>query len=306
LITLRFLCFLLFKSALTGQVLSMHSTLTIGQCATLACLLEATAPKVGNVHRGADFEGLTFNDFAVSAVAIGPAIECATTTGVGRAVRDAIAATRQCVTTNTNLGMVLLIAPLAAVPRSERLTTENIHRVLQTLTPDDCRLVYEAIRLAQPGGIGQVESMDVADAPPADLLVAMQAAAERDLVARQYVDDFDLILRDALPALIAGRDRGWSLTDAIIHTHLSLIARHGDNLIERKCGSELAARAATLAGQVLAAGGPADEGYLAAAADFDFWLRSDGNRRNPGTTADLVAAALFVGLRDDLLQPPWT
>src|SRR5262245_36434157 len=91
--------------------------LTIGQCATLACLLEVTAPKVGNVHRGADFDGLTFADFVTSAVAIGPAMEQAAETGVGRAVLSAIQATRQLVATNTNLGMVLLIAPLAAAPR---------------------------------------------------------------------------------------------------------------------------------------------------------------------------------------------
>src|SRR5688500_18315939 len=95
--------------------------LTIGQCATLACLLEVTAPKVGNVHRGTDFDDLTFTDFAVSAVLIGPPMEAAANTGVGRAVLDTIAATRQHVATNTNLGMALLIAPLAAVPRSARL-----------------------------------------------------------------------------------------------------------------------------------------------------------------------------------------
>src|SRR5213076_2452812 len=95
--------------------------LSIGQCATLACLLEATAPKVGNVHRGADFDDTTFTDFAVSAVAIAPAMEAAATIGVGRAVRDAVAATRQFTTTNTNLGMVLLFVPLAAVRRAERL-----------------------------------------------------------------------------------------------------------------------------------------------------------------------------------------
>ena len=95
--------------------------LSVGQCATLACLLEATAPKPGNVHRGADFEDLTFTDFVASAVAIGPAMESARQTGVGRAVRDAIAATRRLVSTNTNLGAVLLIAPLAAVPRDQRL-----------------------------------------------------------------------------------------------------------------------------------------------------------------------------------------
>jgi triphosphoribosyl-dephospho-CoA synthase len=283
----------------------MSHSMSIGQCATLACLLEATAPKAGNVHRGADFDDLTFADFAVSAVAIGPAMEAAIATGVGRAVRDAVVATRNCVSTNTNLGMALLIAPLAVVPRGERLTTANVGRILKKLTPGDCRLVYEAIQLAQPGGMGKVESMDVADEPPTDLLAAMRAAADRDLVARQYAEDYQLVLCEALPALAAGRDRGWTLTESIVHTHLSLIARHGDSLIERKCGLELARRASTIAQQSLDSGGPGDEPYYAALADFDFWLRSDGNRRNPGTTADLIAAALFAGLRDGVLPPPW-
>src|SRR5436309_11243780 len=93
------------------SLLSLTPPLSISQCATMACLLEATAPKVGNVHRGADFEDLTFTDFVVSSVAIGPPMEAAAT-GVGRAVLEAVAATRECVPTNTNLGMALLIAPL--------------------------------------------------------------------------------------------------------------------------------------------------------------------------------------------------
>src|SRR3954462_15952610 len=103
-----------------------NSSLSIGQCATLACLLEATAPKAGNVHRGADFDDLTFTDFAVSAVALGPPMDSAAATGVGRAVYDAVAATRTLVATNTNHGMALLMAPLAAVPRDEPLKTESV------------------------------------------------------------------------------------------------------------------------------------------------------------------------------------
>src|SRR5262245_28006080 len=183
----------------------MNAPLSISQCATLACLLEATAPKVGNVHRGADFEDLTFTDFVASAVALGPAMESAAKTGVGHAVFAAIEATRKIVTTNTNLGMALLIAPLAAVPRDQALTTTSVGRVLKSLGPDDSRLVYQAIRLAQPGGLGKVESMDVAGDAPSDLVAAMRAAADRDLVARQYTDDFRLVLDEALPALIDNR-----------------------------------------------------------------------------------------------------
>src|SRR5262249_45731640 len=137
------------------------------------------------------------------------------------------------------------------------------------------------------------------------LLAAMRAATDRDLVARQYVEDFRLVLDEALPALCAGVTRGWSLTESIVHTHIALIAKHGDSLIRRKCGDAISSRASTIANQTLSSGGPGDEDYYAAVADFDFWLRSDGNCRNPGTTADLIAAALFAGLRDGVLMPPW-
>jgi len=280
-------------------------SLSLGQCATLACVLEAAAPKAGNVHRSADFEALTFHDFLASAVAIAPAIDAARQTALGRTVLDSIVATRQVVSTNTNLGIVLLLSPLAAVPRATPLSTAAIHEVLAGLTSDDCRLVYAAIRMAVPGGLGKVKDMDVADEPPADLLLAMHAAADRDLVARQYVDDFRLVLDEALPHLIAGRPIGWSLTESIIHTHLLLLARYEDSLIIRKCGNETAKQVSAMAGGVLAAGGPGDEAYYQALTDFDFWLRTDGHRRNPGTTADLIAAALFAGLRDGRILPPW-
>jgi triphosphoribosyl-dephospho-CoA synthase len=277
--------------------------LSIGQCATLACLLEATAPKVGNVHRGADFSDLSFIDFAAAGVLIAPAMEEASKLGIGRTVLSAVEATRGLVSTNVNLGIALLLAPLAAVPREQDLAS-GVKQVLQSLTSDDSRFVYEAIRHARPGGMGEVKEMDLTDEPPADLLDAMRAAAERDLVARQYVTDFDLVLNDALPRILEGRRRGWSLTTAILHTHLELLASHADSLIERKCGEETAKRVSTMAQMVLDSGEPHSENYHAAMADFDFWLRSDGNRRNPGTTADLIAAALFAGLRDGQIAAP--
>lgn len=278
--------------------------LSISQCASLACLLEATAPKVGNVHRGADFHDLSFTDFTVASVAIGPAMESAAERGVGSAVLAAVEATRQLTATNVNLGIALLLAPLAAVPRGEPLA-DGVPKVLEALTAEDSRLVYEAIRLAQPGGLGKVDQMDVADAPPPSLLDAMQAAAQRDLVARQYVTNYQLVLDDALPRILAGRDHGWPLTTSIIHTHIELLANHEDSLIVRKCGKQTAERVMIMARQALDAGDPESENYHAALADFDFWLRSDGNRRNPGATADIIAAALFVALREGLLAPPY-
>ena len=273
-------------------------SLSIRQCAELACLLEVTAPKPGNVHRGADFDDVTFADFVASAVAIGPALEAAVQQPVGQTVLSAIQATRACVKSNTNLGIVLLLAPLATVPRGQPMAA-GVQTVLHNLTPDDARQVYAAILLAQAGGLGQVRELDVAGQAPKQLLDAMRAAAHRDQIARQYVTGFKDVLEIVTPWLIESRNAGWSLIESIVRTHVRWLAREPDSLIVRKCGAETAEHARRMAEQVLAAGLPGDDEYHAALADFDFWLRADGHRRNPGTTADLIAAGLFVALRDE-------
>ncbi len=278
--------------------------LSIGQIATLSCLLEVSTPKPGNVHRGADFEDLTFNDFVVSAVAIAPAMESAVTTCVGQAVLAAVKATHAAVDTNTNLGTVLLLAPLASVPR-DRSLAEGIPSVLEKLTADDARDVYEAIRIAQPGGLGKSETMDVENPAPDDLLSAMKLAADRDLVARQFVDRFGLVLESVAPSIANGIEFGWNLTTSILHAHLKLMSEYPDCLIARKCGDEAAKQSAVMAQQVMDAVDPTCEAYQLALSNLDFWLRSDGHRRNPGTTADLIAAGLFAALRDELIQPPF-
>lgn len=276
----------------------MNQRRTIGQCATLACLLEAAAPKVGNVHRGADFEDLTFNDFLVSAVAIGPAMDLAEQTGVGAACLAAIQATRSVVSTNTNLGIVLLLAPLAAAPH-QRPLREATAGVLTQLTPGDSRDVYAAIRLAQPGGLGDASEMDVKrDAPPSSLLDAMRAAAERDLIAQQYVCDYKHVFEVLVPWLEQDLERGVRLTDAIVHAQVQFLAQERDSLIVRKRGVDIADQTRDFARAVLRFGGPGSDEYYQALGDFDFWLRADGHGRNPGTTADLIAASLFVLIRE--------
>ncbi len=278
--------------------------LSIGQLASMACLMEVTAVKPGNVHRGADFEDATYFDFAASTIAIAPAFERAAIVGVGRTVLDAAQATRRVVETNTNLGTLLLLAPLAAVPRHESLR-EGVASVLKALTPDDARLVYEAIRTAQPGGMGQQAEADVAGDAPDDLLHAMRLASDRDLVARQYVNGFDEVFNLVVSSLEDGIQRGWSLEKSIVHAHLRLMAKCPDSLIARKCGDETARKASSMAARVLAAGELGDAAYERALGDLDFWMRSDHHRRNPGTSADLVAAGIFVVLREGVVRPPY-
>lgn len=276
----------------------------VAQFAGMACLLEATAPKPGNVHRGADFEGLTYLDFATSALVIGPALASAASgSRLGAAVLAAIRSTRHAVGTNTNLGTVLLLVPLGMVPQTKDLQT-GVAEILAQLDAEDTRLVYEAIRYAQPGSMGKVDEADLAGPPPANLLHAMQLAAGRDLVARQYTNGFAEVWDVILPALQRGVRSRWPLADTIVFAHLTLMSQFADSLIARKCGAAVANQAANLAGSVLAAGQPGEQAYHEAASDFDFWLRADGHRRNPGTTADLVTAGLFAALREGIIELP--
>ncbi|MBP63642.1 MAG: triphosphoribosyl-dephospho-CoA synthetase [Planctomycetaceae bacterium] len=279
---------------------------TIGQCATLACLLESTTPKPGNVHRGADFEDMTFTDFVATAVAIGPVMETASVDRcVGATVLEAVRASGRVTRANTNLGTVLLFAPLAVVSRDTSVVKE-LPEVLARLSPQDASDVYEAIRLAGASGLGRVSEHDVHGRAPADLLDAMKVASPRDLIARQYVTDFHEVFQVTVPSIVQGLASGWSLPDSIIHTHVRLMARFPDSLIVRKCGEEVGTTASLRARAVLDAGQPGDQAYHTGLEDLDFWLRSDGHRRNPGTTADLIAAGLFVGLREDLIIPPFS
>jgi triphosphoribosyl-dephospho-CoA synthase len=276
-----------------------------GQFATLACLLEAAAPKPGNVHRGADFEDLTFVDLSTSAVAVGAAIDRAAPTGrVGATALAAVAAMRAVCESNAYLGTILLISPLAHVPRARTLAA-GLSDVLANLTAADSADVYEAIRISAAGALGKSAEYDIASAAPRDLLAAMRAAADRDLVARQFVNGYAEVFGEVVPLIESTRAAGHSLTSAIVHAHIAMMSRHPDSLIARKCGAEVAAHAAALAQKVVAAGAVDSENYMRALGSLDFWLRSDHHRRNPGTTADLIAAALFALLRDGRLPPPW-
>ncbi len=269
-----------------------------------ACLIEATARKPGNVHPGARFADLCYEDFIQSALWASPPLALARTIGVGGAVREAIRATRERVDTNTNLGIALLIAPLAAVP-FDRSLAAGIKEVLGALTAEDASRVYEAIGLAQPGSMGTVSSGDVADSPPPDLLWAMRLAADRDWIARQYATGFHDLLWVAVPLLVEWHPAAsWELR--VIHLHLELMARWPDTLIARKCGVPIAEESARRARAVLDSGWPDTAAGQNAIHELDAWLRSDGHRRNPGTTADAVAATLFAALRDRRVTfPDW-
>ena len=271
------------------------------QAAQIACLIEVSANKPGNVSRLYDFRDMRMEDFLLSAVAIGPAIRLAGRSSVGETILRAIRDTRRLVRANTNLGMVLLIAPLAraAMTPGPGTLRRRVGNVLAGLTEEDARLVYRAIRLASPGGLGRVGQGDISAEPDMTLRQAMALAADRDAVAREYVTDYAITFQQTLPILRDCLRACPSITDAVAQTALTLLAQVPDTLIIRKLGWNAASEVSRRARKVLDRGGVLTEEGRTALADFDASLRDTTNKLNPGTTADLVTAALFVLLLEN-------
>jgi triphosphoribosyl-dephospho-CoA synthase len=289
----------------------------IAQLAQMACIWEACAPKPGSVNRLRDFPDASLEDFLVSGIAVGPAFGDAAPVCVGQTIWRATRDTRRWVHSNTNLGMILLLAPLVKACLNKALSggsaspkmapesfREDLGGILNSLTVEDARLAYAAIRLAQPGGLGRVAKADVSEEPSLTLLQAMALAQDRDSIAREYARNFEITFGIGLPALRASLSQARDFSDAIVQTFLSILSQVPDTLIARKRGIELAHWVSKRAEKVLEAGGILTRAGQEELAAMDRELRDTNHTLNPGTTSDLTAAAIFLVLVEnpDLLN----
>jgi triphosphoribosyl-dephospho-CoA synthase len=271
------------------------------RAAQLACVLEASAEKPGNVTPSHDFDDTSYEDMLRSGIALGPELGRAGERGVGETVLAAVRASRDVAGANTNLGIALLLAPVARAALTGEPLRERLGDVLRALTVDDARVAYAAIRLAGAGGLDEPVEHDVRDEPRVTLREAMAAGAQRDTIASEYVTDHAVTFELGLPALADALGDGLGPRDAIVELALRLLAAVPDTLIARKRGGDAAGRVAAGARQVLAAGGVRSARGRTALAGFDASLRQEGNALNPGTTADIVTAVLFVALLTGML-----
>jgi triphosphoribosyl-dephospho-CoA synthase len=273
----------------------------VARAAQLACVLEASAEKPGNVTPSHDFDDTSYEDMLRSGIALGPELGRADERSVGATVLAAVRASRGAAGANTNLGIALLLAPLARAALTGAPLRERLGDVLRALTVDDARNAYTAIRLAGAGGLDEPVEHDVRDEPGVTLREAMAAAAHRDTIASEYVTDHAVTFELGLPALVDALGDGLRPRDAVVELALRLLADVPDTLIARKRGAEAADRVSAGARDALSAGGPRSAGGRSALAALDASLRQDGNALNPGTTADLVTAVLFVALLEGVL-----
>lgn len=301
-----------------------------------ACTLDVAVRKPGNVSLHSAGHDMRAQQFLDSARASAPAL-FDPRAGVGARIEAAVRATRAVAGCNTNLGILLLCAPLAraherwaavpapaastaahgsapsaprSAPRSapelapQLAAREALHAaleaVLQALDLDDARAAYRAIATAHPGGLGSAPEQDVANEPGVGLRAAMQLAAGRDLIARQYANGFADVFGLGLTAFAtpAPADAA-DLAQRVQRVYLAWLSTHPDSHIVRKQGEAVARAVSTEAARWRDRLG--EDPQAATGADFAAWDASlKGRGLNPGTSADLTVCTLFVAA---LLDP---
>lgn len=312
------------------QLASRKKAKHISKCLELAILLEASVNKPGNVNRTAGFENTRYEHFLASAVAVASSLECAALRGVlvsrrethlgdvglGRIIKNSIVDVNAWQRGgNTLLGTAILLSPIAVaagmttvkedVFRISKIR-ENVKLVVESTTPEDAINVYEAIKNANPSGLGKVSELDINDPDSMNrirkekisLYQIFEAASKRDTICSEWVNNYPMTFDVAYPFLMEQIRQTDDLNAAIVHTFLKVLAECPDTLIARKTNLEKALEVSFKAKEILKLGGLETSNGRKSLREFDRELRKVGNLLNPGTTADIIAASLALIILD--------
>ena len=298
----------------------------VSQCLELAILLEASAHKPGNVSIVTDFERTRYEHFLTSAVAASSSFESAAKRGLnssenkqsfelGRSIKECvkdIAAWQH--GGNTLLGTVILLSPMAIAAgmtlaeKSFEVTSfrRNLKVVVESTTPEDAVNLYSAIEIANPGGLGKAPDLDVKD--PASkqrildrkisLYEVFKIAEKYDTICSEWTSTYQVTFDIAYPFLAQRLKKDTSPSKAVVQSFLEVFARVPDTFIARKASIEKAREVSLKAKEIVELGGAETPAGRKKLREFDHGLRRSGNLLNPGTTADLIAAALAVCVLD--------
>lgn len=279
----------------------------IAKIAQIASALEVSGyPKPGNVHRTRNYDDMAFEDFLISGIVIGDTIREACTNvdvknpQLGKYILQAVGETDGWIKNNTNLGIVMMLMPIAvasAVSDSFEDIRENIKLLMSNTSVDDACDLYDAINIADAGGMGAQDEYDVAsdDAKRElrennqSMFDVLKISAPWDMIAREMTDDMPAVFEVGYPVYHKLKQEK-SQNEACILTFLTILSHIPDTLISRKYGSDEALKISMMTRDVLKLEGSED--FMDMVKEFDDYLFE--NHYNPGTTADLTAASIFV------------
>jgi len=275
----------------------------LSACYAQACEIELQAFKPGNVSVYSDGHGMTVADFRISAE-VSAAPLCNRAYGLGERIYYAVQATRNAVGCNTNLGILLLCAPLleAAYCRASGETLrQSLRQVLSSTSINDADWVFKAIVLAAPGGLGSASQQDVNTGASVTLTEAMCLASDKDRIALQYLTGYQDIFDFSLPAYYNAIYKWASKHWAAVAVYIGLLSRFPDSHIERKYGGQHTQwiAHAMLALDAEFANAESPEQFMPLLYRMDGDLKSRGV--NPGTTADLTVATVLTALLENII-----
>jgi triphosphoribosyl-dephospho-CoA synthase len=308
---------------------SSNKAKNIARCLELAVLLEASAHKPGNVSVVTDFENTRYEHFLASAVAAASSFEFGAHQGVAVSQGKLKVANirvgnviKNCVADidswqhggNTLLGTVILLCPMAVAAgvssknRGLDITSlrNNLKIIVESTTPEDAIDLYAAIEMAKPGGLGKASDLDVMDPDSRrkihderiTLYQVFRIAEKYDSICSEWVNNYHVTFDIAYPSLNRQLKNNIGPSRAVIQTFLEVLAHVPDTFISRKAGTDKANEVSEKARNILELGGVDTPRGRKKLSDFDHELRRCGNLLNPGTTADLIAAALAVCVLD--------
>ena len=261
-----------------------------------ACELELQAFKPGNVSVYADGHDMTVNDFRISALVSAPPL-CNPDFSLGEKIFYAVKATREAVGCNTNLGIILLAAPmLQAIQNNTSLQfREALRQVLDATTVSDADWTFRAISLASPGGLGESAEQDVNNCATITLKAAMELASGKDRIAYQYLTDYEDIFDFAIPTYYNAMNLWHSKSWSAVMVYTTMLSQIPDSHIERKYGDQytnMVRVAMAKLNEELAK--PESNALMPLLYQLDQELKA--KRINPGTTADMTVATLLAVL----------
>ena len=269
----------------------------VAQCAVLAMLFElSSSPKPGNVDRCHDFSDIGFHHFLTSAVSAYPVFRKAANGrgSLGSLILEGVEAWQTWnLSSNTHFGSLVLMIPLAIAATKPGELHSELRRVLEKTTVIDAIDFYGAFEKAK-ARVAEVDSFSLNDRNWQEtvqesgktLLELMRLSSKHDIVAREWSTNYErsFLLADRLVEQISR----WGQNDGVVRTFLEALAEVPDSLICAKFGAETAQRVSQRAGEALL------DDTLGLAQELDRSLLAEDI--NPGSTADLIAASLFISL----------
>lgn len=265
-----------------------------------ACICDVQAFKPGNVSVYSNGHNMTADDFILSAELSADSITNPEYS-LGEKIYYAVKATKEAVACNTNLGIILLCAPLIQAAyqlQKGQIFRDKCQQVLENTTIEDAAWVFKAITLASPGGLGKSKNQDVSDMPTVTLTQAMEIASKKDSIALQYITNYKDIFDFSILRYNAGFMKFDAQAWAITYVYTGLLSKFPDSHIERKYGkkySEWVLR------QIIAVDNALfntshPEQLLPMLHEVDRKFKIRGI--NPGTTADLTVATVLIVLME--------